>query len=135
MPARQVMTVTPETISVKAAYMNVTILHNPRCSTSRNVLAMIKDAGHEPQIVEYLKHPPTRQELVRILMALEMEPREVMRRKEAVYKELDLDNDALSDNQLLDAIMDNPILLERPIVITDKGVRLCRPKELVQEIL
>ncbi len=115
--------------------MNVTILHNPKCSTSRNVLAMIREAGYEPQIVEYLKHPPTRQELVRILMALEMEPREAMRRKEAIYKELNLDDEGLSDNDLLDAILENPILIERPIVITDKGVRLCRPKELVHEIL
>lgn len=115
--------------------MTVTILHNPRCSTSRNVLAIIREAGHEPQIVEYLKHPPTRQELVRILVALDMEPRQVMRRKEAIYKELNLDDETLSDNALLDAIMEHPVLIERPIVITDKGVRLCRPKELVQEIL
>lgn len=115
--------------------MTVTILHNPRCSTSRNVLAMIREAGHEPQIVEYLRHPPTRQELVRILVALDMEPRQVMRRKEAIYKELNLDDETLSDNALLDAIMEHPVLIERPIVITDKGVRLCRPKELVQEIL
>lgn len=115
--------------------MTVTILHNPRCSTSRNVLAIIREAGDEPQIVEYLKHPPTRQELVRILVALDMEPRQVMRRKEAIYKELNLDDETLSDNALLDAIMEHPVLIERPIVITDKGVRLCRPKELVQEIL
>ncbi|MCO6186276.1 arsenate reductase (glutaredoxin) [Rhizobium sp. L1K21] len=115
--------------------MNVTILHNPKCSTSRTVLAMIREAGHEPQIVEYLKHPPTRQELVRILVAQEMEPRQLMRRKEAIYKELKLDDENLSDNQLLDAMMGNPILIERPVVITEKGVRLCRPKELVQEIL
>ncbi len=115
--------------------MNITILHNPRCSTSRNVLQIIRDAGHEPQIVEYLRHPPTRQELVHILVALEMSPREIMRRKESIYKELDLDNESLSDNQLLDAIIENPILIERPIVITDNGVRLCRPKEKVSEIL
>ena len=115
--------------------MNITILHNPRCSTSRNVLAMIRDAGHDPQIVEYLKHPPSRQELVRILMALELGPRDVMRKKEALYKELDLSNEALTDNQLLDAMLENPILIERPIVISEKGVRLCRPKERVLEIL
>lgn len=115
--------------------MNITILHNPRCSTSRNVLEMIRQAGHEPQIVEYLKHPPERAELVRMLVALEMSPHDLMRRKEKLYKELELDNPDLSDNQLLDAMLANPILIERPIVISEKGIRLCRPKELVQEIL
>ena len=113
----------------------VTILHNPRCATSRAVLDLIKQSGQEPQIVEYLKHPPERAELVRMLVALDMGPRELMRRKEALYKELKLDDAALTDNQLLDAMLKNPILIERPIVISEKGIRLCRPKELVQEIL
>ncbi|MCD2175239.1 arsenate reductase (glutaredoxin) [Rhizobium sp. C4] len=115
--------------------MNVTILHNPRCSTSRAVLEMIREKGHDPAIVEYIKHPPERAELVRMLMALEMNPRQLMRRKEAVYKELDLDNPSLTDNDLLDAMLANPILIERPIVISEKGIRLGRPKERVSEIL
>lgn len=115
--------------------MTITILHNPRCSTSRNVLEMIRQSGEEPQIVEYLKHPPERAELVRMLMALEMSPRDLMRRKEAIYGELGLDNPALSDNELLDAMLANPVLIERPIVISEKGIRLCRPKEKVLEIL
>lgn len=115
--------------------MNVTILHNPRCSTSRAVLEMIRAAGHEPAIVEYLRHPPERAELVRMLVALESGPRALMRRKEALYKELQLDDPTLTDNQLLDAMLENPILIERPIVISEKGIRLCRPKERALEIL
>lgn len=115
--------------------MNVTILHNPRCSTSRAVLEMIRDAGHDPAIVEYLKHPPERTELVRMLMALEMNPRDLMRRKEALYKELSLDDPSLTDNDLLDAMLANPILIERPIVISEKGIRLGRPRDQVKEIL
>ena len=115
--------------------MNVTILHNPRCSTSRAVLETIRASGHEPAIVEYLKHPPERGELVRMLVALEMGPRDVIRRKEPLYKELGLDDPALSDNALLDAMLAHPILIERPIVISEKGIRLCRPKERVEEIL
>jgi arsenate reductase len=115
--------------------LNVTILHNPRCSTSRTVLEMIRAHGHDPAIVEYLKHPPERSELVRMLVALEMNPRDLMRRKEPLYKELDLDNPDLSDNALLDAMLSHPILIERPIVISEKGIRLGRPKECVDEIL
>lgn len=115
--------------------MNVTILHNPRCSTSRAVLDAIRERGHEPAIVEYLKNPPERGELVRMLVALEMSPRDVMRRKEPLYKELGLDDPALSDNALLDAMLTHPILIERPIVISEKGIRLCRPKERVEEII
>lgn len=96
---------------------------------------MIRARGHEPAIVEYLKHPPERSELVRMLVALEMSPRDLMRRKEAVYKTLALDNPALTDNALLDAMLQNPILIERPIVISEKGIRLCRPATLVEEIL
>lgn len=115
--------------------MNVTILHNPRCSTSRAVLEMIREKGHDPAIVEYLKHPPERAELVRMLMALEMNPRQLMRRKEALYRELNLDDPALTDNDLVDAMLTNPILIERPIVISEKGIRLGRPKENVADIL
>lgn len=115
--------------------MNVTILHNPRCSTSRAVLEMIREAGHDPAVVEYLKHPPERAELVRMLMALEMNPRQLMRRKEPLYRELNLDDPSLSDNDLLDAMLQNPILIERPIVISEKGIQLGRPKERISEIL
>ncbi|SOC85462.1 arsenate reductase [Ensifer adhaerens] len=115
--------------------LNVTILHNPRCSTSRAVLQMIRDAGHEPAIVEYLKHPPERAELVRMLVALEMNPRQLMRRKEALYKTLNLQDPSLTDNDLLDAMLENPILIERPIVISEKGIRLGRPKEKISDIL
>ncbi|HWU61533.1 MAG TPA: arsenate reductase (glutaredoxin) [Ensifer sp.] len=115
--------------------MNVTILHNPRCSTSRAVLEMIRQAGHEPSVVEYLKNPPERAELVRMLMALEMNPRQLMRRKEPIYAELNLDDPSLTDNDLVDAMLANPILIERPIVISEKGIRLGRPKERVEEIL
>jgi arsenate reductase (glutaredoxin) len=127
------MTPTPET--KREMSVLVTILHNPRCSTSRAVLEMIKQSGAEPQIVEYLKNPPERAELVRMLVALEMGPRDLMRKKEALYKEMNLADPALTDNQLLDAMLDNPVLIERPIVISEKGIRLCRPKEKVLEIL
>jgi arsenate reductase (glutaredoxin) len=113
----------------------ITILHNPRCSTSRAVLAAIREAGYEPQIVDYQKTPLPRPSLVALLVALELSPRDIMRRKEAIYAELALDDSGLSDNQLLDAIEANPVLIERPIVITDKGARLCRPIERLSEIL
>lgn len=115
--------------------MNITILHNPRCSTSRSVLEAIRATGNEPNIVEYLRHPPERAELVRMLVALEMNPRDLMRRKEPLYKELALDNPALSDNDLLDAMLQNPILIERPIVIRGDSAVIARPPERVLELL
>ncbi len=113
----------------------VTIFHNPACGTSRNVLAMIRQSGIEPEIIEYLKTPPTREQLVALLIAMEMSPRDLMRRKGTPYAELGLDDEILSDAQLLDAMLEHPILIERPLVATDKGVRLGRPPERVREIL
>lgn len=113
----------------------VTIFHNPACGTSRNVLAMIRQSGVEPEIIEYLKTPPTREQLVALLIAMEMSPRDLMRRKGTPYAELGLADETLSDAQLLDAMLEHPILIERPIVVTEKGVLLCRPSERVLDLL
>lgn len=113
----------------------ITILHNPRCSTSRTVLAMIRDSGTEPTIVDYQKSPLDRRALVSLLIALELSPRDIIRTKEPLYKELGLADETLTDQQLLDALLEHPILIERPIVVSPKGARLCRPKERVLEIL
>jgi len=115
--------------------MRVTIYHNPGCGTSRQTLAIIREAGLEPAIIEYLKTPPSREELKRMLAAMGQTARDVIRRKEALYGELGLDDPALSEDQLIDAMVDNPRLIERPIVVTDRGTRLCRPAERVHEIL
>lgn len=115
--------------------MNITIYHNPRCGTSRNTLAAIRDAGHEPRIVEYLGTPPTREELQGMLATAGLSPRQALRSKESLYTELGLDSPALSDEALLDAMLAHPVLIERPFVVTPKGVRLCRPFEKVREIL
>ena len=115
--------------------MDATIYHNPRCSTSRNALALLREAGIEPKIVEYLKDPPSRTKLKSLIKAAGVGVRGVMRRKEALYAELGLDNPKLSDEKLIDAMLAHPILIERPIVETKKGVRVCRPLESVQEIL
>ncbi|MDF1635002.1 arsenate reductase (glutaredoxin) [Mycoplana sp. MJR14] len=115
--------------------MTIQILHNPRCSTSRNVLARIRETGREPQIVEYLKNPPTREELVGILMAMEAEPRDILRTKEPLARELGLLDPQRSDREIMDAMLAHPILIERPIVISGKGARLCRPVERLDEIL
>ncbi|QRM55637.1 arsenate reductase (glutaredoxin) [Sinorhizobium sp. BG8] len=113
----------------------IQILHNPRCSTSRSVLAMIREAGHEPDIIEYLKAPPSREEMVALLVALDLSPRDVLRRKEPLVKELGLDDPARTDFELLTAMLEHPVLIERPIVLTKTGARLCRPKERLLEIL
>jgi len=115
--------------------MKATIYHNPRCGTSRNTLEMMREAGVEPQVVEYLKHPPSRTRLKQLLKAAGVSVRDALRSKEAIYAELGLADPKLSDDKLLEAMVDNPILIERPIVETEKGVRLCRPAELVREIL
>ncbi|TBW48975.1 arsenate reductase (glutaredoxin) [Marinobacter halodurans] len=111
--------------------MTVTIYHNPDCGTFRNTLAMIRASGEEPQVIEYLKNPPTREKLLELLQAMAMPPRERLRRKVTPYDELGLDDPALNDEQLIDAMMAHPILINRPIVVTDKGTRLCRPSEAV----
>jgi arsenate reductase len=115
--------------------MKATIYHNPRCSTSRNTLEMLREAGVEPAIVEYLKEPPSKARLKTLIKDAGISVRDAMRRKEAVYAELKLDNAKLTDEQLLDAMVANPILIERPLVVTEKGVRLARPIEKVKEIL
>lgn len=113
--------------------MNITIYHNARCGTSRNTLAAIREAGHEPQVIDYLAIPPTRDQLARLIANAGLQPRDAVRRKEAKYTELALDQ--ASDDALLDAMVAHPILIERPFVVTPKGVRLCRPFERVREIL
>jgi arsenate reductase len=115
--------------------MNVTIYHNPACGTSRNTLAMIRATGTEPTIIEYLKTPPTRDELRDLVQRMGVPLRDILRQKGTPYAELGLDDPALSDDALLDAIEAHPILINRPIVVTPKGVRLCRPSEQVLNLL
>ena len=114
---------------------DVTIYHTPRCSTSRQVLEMIRAAGVEPRIVEYLKTPPSRDELRAIAQASGQPLRALIRTKQPEYLAQGLDNPALSDAQLLDALLDTPVLINRPIVVTPRGARLCRPVETVRELL
>ncbi|WP_210527394.1 arsenate reductase (glutaredoxin) [Rubellimicrobium arenae] len=115
--------------------MTITIYHNPACSTSRNVLAIIRASGEEPRIVEYLKDPPDRERLRSLIAAAGLSVREAMRQSGTPYAELGLDDPGLGDEQLLDAMMAHPILINRPFVETPKGVRLARPSEVVLEIL
>ncbi len=115
--------------------MKAVIYHNPKCGTSRNTLALIRHAGIEPEVIEYLVDPPSRARLVELINAAGVNVRGAIRKKEKRYLELGLDDVALSDDALLDALMDNPILIERPWVQTDLGTRLCRPSEVVLEIL
>lgn len=115
--------------------MSVTIYHNPKCGTSRNTLAMIRASGVEPVVVEYLKTPPSRSELVKLLERMNARPRDILRQKGTPFDELGLSDATLSDDALIDAMMAHPILINRPIVVTRKGVRLCRPSEVVLEIL
>ena len=114
---------------------DITIYHNPQCGTSRNTLAMIRNSGVEPRVVEYLKTPPSREELLGLVQAMGLSVRDVLRQKGTPYEELGLGNPALTDAQLLDAIAQHPILIQRPIVQTALGVRLCRPSEVVLDIL
>jgi arsenate reductase len=115
--------------------MSVRIYHNPDCGTSRNVLAMIRQSGEEPEIVEYLKTPPSRAELEDLIGRMGIGVRDLLRRKGTPYDELGLDDPSLTDAQLLDAMMAHPILINRPIVVTDMGVKLCRPSEAVLDVL
>src|SRR5262245_48092328 len=107
--------------------MTVTIYHNPKCGTSRNVLAMIRQSGEEPEIIEYLKTPPSRERLVELIAAMGLTVRAVLRRKGTPYDELGLDDAKWTDDALIDLMLQHPILIERPIVVTPKGARLCRP--------
>ena len=111
------------------------IYHNPACGTSRNTLAMIRNAGIEPHVVEYLKTPPTRAMLVNLIRLAALTPRQLLREKGTPFAELGLADDALPDDALMDAMMAHPILINRPLVVTPLGVRLCRPSELVLDIL
>jgi arsenate reductase len=114
---------------------DTTIFHNPACGTSRNVLALIRNTGVEPTVVEYLKTPLDREKLLALLAQLGLPVRAVLRKKGTPFEELGLDNPALSDDALIEAIVAHPILLERPIVITPLGAKLCRPSEAVLDIL
>lgn len=113
----------------------VTIYHNPRCGTSRNTLALIRNAGIEPTVVAYLEAPPTREQLMQLIAASGLSVREVLRSKEALCAELGLDDPARADAELIDAMLRHPVLINRPIVVTELGTRLCRPSELVLDIL
>jgi arsenate reductase (glutaredoxin) len=114
---------------------NITIYHNPKCGTSRNVLAMIRDSGVEPMVIEYLKTPPAKAELQALLQRMGVGVRDVLRQKGTPYDELGLANPKWSDDELLDFIGQHPVLLNRPIVVTPLGARLCRPSEAVLDIL
>lgn len=114
---------------------DVTIYHNPACGTSRNTLALIRNAGIEPQVIHYLETPPSRDELVQLIAACGLSAREVLRSKGDVYDELKLDDAKWTDDELLDFMIAHPILINRPIVVTATGTRLCRPSELVLDIL
>ena len=115
--------------------MDVIIYHNPDCGTSRNTLAMIRNAGVEPHVIEYLKTPPSRDMLTWLIARMGISARELLREKGTPYAERGLGDPALSEAQLLDAIMAHPILINRPIVVSPKGVRLCRPSEEVLDLL
>ena len=115
--------------------MSVTIYHNPACGTSRNVLALIRNSGEEPTVIEYLKTPPSRDELVSLIGRMAIPVRDLLRRKGTPYDELGLGDPALTNDHLLDAMMTHPILINRPIVVTELGVKLCRPSEAVLDIL
>ena len=115
--------------------MSITIYHNPKCGTSRNTLAMIRNSGEEPVVIEYLKTPPSRAELVALLSRMGAGPRAILRRKGTPYDALGLDDPALGDDQLIDALLKEPVLIERPIVVSPLGVKLCRPSEEVLSLL
>lgn len=115
--------------------MKATIYHNPRCGTSRNTLAMLRYAGIEPTVIEYLKTPPDRVTLLRLLVDAGLTPREAARQKETLFGELGLKDPSVSDETIIDAMLAHPILIERPFVVTERGTRLCRPSEKVLEII
>lgn len=115
--------------------MTATIYHNPACGTSRNTLALIRATGEEPVVTEYLSNPPSRERLLELLKAAKITPRQLLRGKGTPYAELGLGDPSLSDEKLVDAMIEHPILINRPLVETPRGVRLCRPSEAVLEIL
>ena len=113
----------------------VTIYHNHACGTSRNTLAMIRASGVEPEVIEYLKTPPSREKLIELLVQMDIMPRDLLREKGTPYADLNLADLTLSDTVLLDAMLEHPVLINRPIVVTAKGAKLCRPSELVLDLL
>ncbi|PHM20463.1 MAG: arsenate reductase (glutaredoxin) [Curvibacter sp. PD_MW3] len=113
----------------------ITIYHNPKCGTSRNTLAMIRNSGVEPKVIHYLETPPSRKELVALISAMDIPVREILRQKGTPYDELDLGNAKWTDDELIDFMMQHPILINRPIVVTPLGTRLCRPSEAVLDLL
>ncbi len=115
--------------------MTVTIYHNPNCGTSRNVLGLIRNSGEEPEIIEYLKNPPTRTKLKQLIAAAGLTPRALLREKGTPYHALRLDDPKWSDDELIDFMLEHPILINRPVVVTPRGARLCRPSEDVLDIL
>jgi arsenate reductase (glutaredoxin) len=115
--------------------MRVTIYHNPACGTSRNTLAIIRQSGEEPEIIEYLKNPPDRVRLIGLLQAMGISARELLRQKGTPYAELGLADPKWSDDELIDFMLAHPILINRPIVVTAKGTKLCRPSETVLDLL
>jgi arsenate reductase len=115
--------------------MTVTIYHNPACGTSRNTLAMIRQSGEEPKVIEYLKTPPDRARLIELIAAMAIPVRALLREKGTPYAELGLADPKWSDDQLIDFMLDHPVLINRPIVVTPKGIKLCRPSEAVLDLL
>lgn len=115
--------------------MTITIYHNPDCGTSRNTLAMIRQSGDEPEVIEYLKTPPSRERLVELIAAMGLRPRELLREKGTPYAELGLGNPKWTGDELIDFMLAHPILINRPVVVTPLGTKLCRPSEVVLEIL
>jgi arsenate reductase len=119
----------------KLLRMSVTIYHNPACGTSRNTLALIRATGVEPEVIHYLETPPSRDELVSLIKRMKISPRDLLRQKGTPYAELGLGDSSLTDDQLIDATMAHPILINRPVVVAPKGAKLCRPSEEVLSVL
>jgi arsenate reductase len=115
--------------------MTIVIYHNPSCGTSRNTLAIIEASGETPDVIEYLKNPPSRERLLELIQAMQISPRALLRQKGTPYDELDLGNPKWSDEEIIDFMMAHPILINRPIVVTPKGAKLCRPSEAVFDLL
>lgn len=115
--------------------MTITIYHNPACGTSRNTLEMIRQSGEEPRVTEYLKTPPSREQLASLIQSMGIAPRELLRQKDTPYDALNLGDPGKTDDELIDAMMAHPILINRPIVVTERGTKLCRPSEAVLDIL
>ena len=115
--------------------LDVTIYHNPACGTSRNTLALIRNTGIEPNVIEYLKTPPTRSELIQLIQDAKLTVREAIRKNVDPYRDLALDREDWTDEQLISFMLEHPILINRPFVVTERGTRLCRPSELVLDIL